>query len=75
MPIGRARVSTDEQTLGLQLDAPTAGRKRVFTDRVSTTKDDHPGLAHAIARLRQRGVLVNGFPPRRGEYPPGARSS
>jgi DNA invertase Pin-like site-specific DNA recombinase len=59
MLIGYARVSTDEQSLDLQLDAlKAAGCKRVFTDKVSTTTADHPGLADAVSHLRDRDVLV-----------------
>ena len=59
MLMGYARVSTDEQSLDLQLDAlKAAGCKRVFTDKVSTTKADHPGLADAVSHLRDRDVLV-----------------
>jgi DNA invertase Pin-like site-specific DNA recombinase len=59
MLIGYARVSTDEQSLDLQLDALTAaGCKRTFTDKVSTTKADHPGLADAVSHLRRGDVLV-----------------
>ena len=59
MLIGYARVSTDEQSLDLQLDAlKAAGCKRVFTDKVSTTKADHPGLADALSHLRHADVLV-----------------
>ena len=59
MLIGYARVSTDEQSLDLQLDAlKAAGCKRIFTDKVTTTKADHPGLAEAVFRLRDRDVLV-----------------
>jgi DNA invertase Pin-like site-specific DNA recombinase len=59
MLIGYARVSTDEQSLDLQLDAPkAAGCRRVFADKVSTTKADHPGLSEAVSHLRDRDVLV-----------------
>jgi DNA invertase Pin-like site-specific DNA recombinase len=59
MLIGYARVSTDEQSLDLQLDAlKRAGCKRIFTDKVSTTRADHPGLAEAVSHLRERDVLV-----------------
>ena len=59
MLIGYARVSTDEQSLDLQLDAlKAAGCKRVFTDKVSTTKADHPGLTVAVSHLRESDVLV-----------------
>jgi DNA invertase Pin-like site-specific DNA recombinase len=59
MLIGYARVSTDEQSLDLQLDAlKAAGCRRVFTDKVSTTKAHHPGLAEAVSHLRDRDVLV-----------------
>ena len=59
MLIGYARVSTDEQSLDLQLDAlKGAGCKRIFTDKASTTKAIHPGLADAVSHLRDRDVLV-----------------
>jgi DNA invertase Pin-like site-specific DNA recombinase len=59
MLIGYARVSTDEQSLDLQLDAlKRAGCKLIFTDKVSTTRADHPGLADAVSHLRERDVLV-----------------
>ena len=59
MLIGYARVSTDEQSLDLQLDAlKRAGCKRTFTDKVSTTKADHSGLAETVSHLRKRDVLV-----------------
>jgi DNA invertase Pin-like site-specific DNA recombinase len=59
MLVGYARVSTEEQSLDLQLDAlKRAGCKRIFTDKVSTTRADHPGLADAVSHLRERDVLV-----------------
>ncbi len=59
MLIGYARVSTDDQTLDLQLDAFTAaGCDRVFTDTASGAKTDRPGLAEAIAYARAGDTLV-----------------
>jgi DNA invertase Pin-like site-specific DNA recombinase len=59
MRIGYARVSTDDQSLDLQLDAlKKAGCKRIFTDKVSTAKAHHPGLTDALSHLRNRNLLV-----------------
>jgi len=59
MWIGYARVSTYEQSLDLQLDSlKKAGCRRIFTDMVSTTQADHPGLADAVSHLRHTDVLV-----------------
>ncbi len=57
--IGYARVSTSEQDLALQLDAlARAGCIRVFEDKASGARTDRPGLATALAFLREGDVLV-----------------
>ncbi len=59
MLIGYARVSTQEQTLSLQQDALTqAGCTRLFTDQISGSKAERPGLDEALAFLRTGDVLV-----------------
>ncbi len=57
--IGYARVSTAEQDTALQTDAlRTAGCERIFEDTVSGSKADRPGLAEALAYLREGDVLA-----------------
>ena len=57
--IGYARVSTLEQDVALQLDAlHAAGCDRIFEDRASGAKTDRPGLAQALAFVREGDVLV-----------------
>ena len=57
--IGYARVSTAEQDTALQTDAlRNAGCERVFEDTASGAKADRPGLADALAYLRDGDVLV-----------------
>ncbi len=57
--IGYARVSTAEQDTALQTDAlRKAGCERVFEDTVSGAKADRPGLAAALAYLRDGDVLA-----------------
>src|ERR687883_19281 len=61
MNIGYARVSTDEQNLDSQIDALVkAGceRRHIFTDKVSSTKDQRPGLEDALSHLRPGDTLV-----------------
>ena len=57
--IGYARVSTAEQDTALQVDAlRKAGCERVFEDTASGAKADRPGLADALAYLRDGDVLA-----------------
>lgn len=57
--IGYARVSTAEQDTALQTDALNkAGCDRIFEDTISGAKADRPGLAAALAYLRDGDVLV-----------------
>jgi DNA invertase Pin-like site-specific DNA recombinase len=61
MLIGYARVSTNEQNLDLQLDALTkegVDPDRIFTDKVTGTKAERPGLENALSHLRAGDTLV-----------------
>jgi DNA invertase Pin-like site-specific DNA recombinase len=59
LPIGYARVSTDDQNLTLQLDAlKKDGCTRVFTDKVDGARLDRPGLNEALSHLRADDTLV-----------------
>ena len=59
MRIGYARVSTEDQSLDLQLDAlRQAGCERVFTDKASGARIQRPGLSEARSHLREGDVLV-----------------
>jgi DNA invertase Pin-like site-specific DNA recombinase len=59
MQIGYARVSTEEQTLDLQLDAlQAAGCDRLFTDTASGAKAERPGLRETLDHLRAGDTLV-----------------
>ena len=57
--IGYARVSTQDQTLDLQLDAlKNAGCIRIFTDTASGAKSERKGLHEALDYVRENDVLV-----------------
>jgi DNA invertase Pin-like site-specific DNA recombinase len=59
MLIGYARVSTHDQTLNLRLIASSkAGCEKIFTDQISGTKAERPGLAQALSHLRAGDTLV-----------------
>jgi DNA invertase Pin-like site-specific DNA recombinase len=57
--IGYVRVSTEDQSLDLQLDAlRLAGCERVITDKTSAANIHRPGLSEARSQLREDDVLV-----------------
>lgn len=59
MLIGYARVSTEAQSLDLQLDAlRQAGCERVFTDYASGAQAQRTGLTEALSHLRAGDSLV-----------------
>jgi DNA invertase Pin-like site-specific DNA recombinase len=59
--IGYARVSTSAQELNLQLDAlKEAGCKKqhIFTDQISGSKAERPGLAECLKELKKGDTLI-----------------
>jgi DNA invertase Pin-like site-specific DNA recombinase len=57
--VGYARVSTGHQSLDQQRDALTAvGCERIFTDRLSGTREDRPGLAALLDYTRAGDTVV-----------------
>ncbi len=59
MHIGYARVSTQDQTLALQLDALKAtGCERIFQDTASGTNTERKGLEQALDHVRAGDTLV-----------------
>lgn len=59
MLIGYARVSTDDQNLELQLDALKKAKcKRIFTDKLSGSRKERPGLNDALSHLRSGDTLL-----------------
>jgi DNA invertase Pin-like site-specific DNA recombinase len=57
--LGYARVSTDHQSLDQQHDALTAaGVDRIFSDTISGTRDDRPGLAALLDYAREGDTVV-----------------
>src|SRR3954463_12129940 len=59
MLIGYARISTLDQTLALQQDAlSAAGCEQLYTDTVSGSVTERPGLTQALSHLRPGDTLV-----------------
>lgn len=59
MLVAYCRVSTDQQTHDLQLDAVRqAGAERVFTETMSGAARDRPVLAEALSYLRPGDTLI-----------------
>jgi DNA invertase Pin-like site-specific DNA recombinase len=61
MFIGYARVSTNEQNLDLQFDAlrqEGVSDAHIFTDKVTGTRAERPGLTEALSHLRSGDTLV-----------------
>jgi DNA invertase Pin-like site-specific DNA recombinase len=59
MLIGYARVSTEDQTLDLQIDAlKNAGCSKIFSDKASGVNKDKFGLNNAISHLRPSDTFV-----------------
>ena len=59
MKIGYARVSTDDQSLDLQYDALNeAGCKQLYSEQISSGKQERPELKACLKALRSEDVLV-----------------
>lgn len=59
MLVGYARISTLDQNLNLQTDALEAAKcDRIFTDKISSAKDNRPGLTAALDHLRAGDTLI-----------------
>ena len=59
MKIGYVRISTQEQSDDLQIDAlKNAGCEKMFSDQISGSKADRPGLKEALEYIRPGDSLV-----------------
>lgn len=59
MKVGYARVSTEDQNLYLQEDAlKNAGCEEIFTDIVSGSKSQRPGLDKALSYAREGDTII-----------------
>jgi DNA invertase Pin-like site-specific DNA recombinase len=58
MQIGYARISQDTQSIDLQIDALTAaGCEKIFTDTMSGSRNDRPGLKQALEFVRSGDAI------------------
>lgn len=61
MVFGYARVSTAEQNLDLQLDAllkENISQKNIYTDKVSSTKEERKSLSKLLNYVREGDIIV-----------------
>lgn len=58
MRIGYARVSTDDQSLNLQLDALRPRCRHIYSDKLSGKTRKRPGLEKALRHLQPGDTLV-----------------
>jgi DNA invertase Pin-like site-specific DNA recombinase len=59
MKIGYARVSTNDQSIDLQLDAlEKAGCEKIYQEKMSVMKDDRPQLKELLEYAREGDILV-----------------
>lgn len=58
MHIGYARVSTDDQSLNLQLDALRPECRHIYSDKMSGKTRKRPGLEKALQHLQPGDTLV-----------------
>src|SRR5215472_17132343 len=58
MLIGYARISQDTQSIDLQIDSLTAaGCDKIFTDTMSGSRNDRPGLKQALEYARSGDAI------------------
>lgn len=59
MFIGYARVSSQDQNIDLQIEALTqAGCRKIFSDKMSGSRAERPGLSQTLEHLREGDTLM-----------------